>query len=64
MFDPAIQSVLSAQQAAIQIQIQYALAAKQQSAVKQQGAAVVELLLQAANIAKSAGQGVNFDRRA
>ena len=64
MIDPATQSVLSAQQVALQTQIQYALAAKQQSAVKQQGAAVVELLQQAANMAKSAGQGANFDRRA
>ena len=64
MTDPAIQSVLSAQQAAIQTQIQYALAAKQQSAVKQQGAAIVELLQQAANISKRAGQGVHFDHHA
>jgi hypothetical protein len=57
----ASSSLLAAQQNSIQLQIQFALAAKQQSAVKSQGAAVVELLQAAAQVGKSANSGALLD---
>jgi hypothetical protein len=59
--DDAVQSVLSSQQCAMQSQIQMALAAKQLSAAKQQGQAMVELIAAAANVGKAPGSGANFD---
>lgn len=64
MNDPALQSVLSAQNSAVQTQIDVAVAKKQLSAVKQQGEAVVELLQAAATIGKAVGRGTNFDKQA
>lgn len=64
MNDPALQSVLSAQNSAVQTQIDVAVAKKQLSAVKQQGEAVVELLQAAAAIGKAVGRGTNFDKQA
>jgi hypothetical protein len=64
MNDPAIQSVLSAQNSAVQNQIDVAVAKKQLSAVKQQGEAMVELLQAAAAIGKAVGRGANFDGQA
>jgi hypothetical protein len=64
MDDPAIQSVLAAQQAALQAQIQMALASKQLSAAKQQGQALVELISAAANVGKAIGSGDTFDAQA
>jgi len=62
--DPAIQSVLAAQQGALWSQIQATLAAKQLSVAKQQGAAIVELLNSVAGNTpqgKAPGLGANFD---
>jgi hypothetical protein len=64
MNDPAIQSVLAAQQGALQSQIQVALAAKQLTAIKEQGAAIVQLIEAAAATSKAMGQGAHFDRQA
>lgn len=67
MDDPAIQSVLAAQQGALWSQIQATLAAKQLSAARQQGAAIIELLNAAAGngntprLGKAPGSGANFD---
>jgi hypothetical protein len=62
--DPAIQSVMAAQQSALQAQIQMALASKQLSAAKQQGQALVELISAAANVGKAIGSGASFDAHA
>ena len=64
MNDPALQSVLSAQQCALQSQIQMAVASKQLGAAKQQGQAMVALINAAANVGKAIGQGANFDAHA
>jgi hypothetical protein len=64
MDDPAIQSVLAAQQSALQAQIQMALASKQLSAAKQQGQALVALISAAASVGKSIGSGASFDAQA
>jgi len=64
MNDPALQSVLSAQQSAMQTQVQIAVASKQLSAAKQQGAAIVELIQAAASSGKAIGRGTNFDQHA
>lgn len=64
MNDPALQSLLAAQQGALQSQIQFALAAKQLSAIKEQGAAMVQLIQAAAATGKAIGQGAHFDRQA
>jgi hypothetical protein len=64
MNDPILQSVLSAQQGAMQSQIEMAIASKQLSAMKQQGQAVVQLLQAAANVGKAVGRGANFDAQA
>lgn len=64
MDDPAIQSVLAAQQGALQAQIQMALASKQLSAAKQQGQAIVQLISAAANVGKAIGSGASFDAHA
>jgi hypothetical protein len=64
MIDPAVQSVLSAQNSAVRTQIDVAVAKKQLTAAKQQGAAIVELLQAAATVGKAPGQGTHFDRRA
>lgn len=64
MNDPILQSALSAQQGAMQSQIEMAIASKQLSAMKQQGQAVVQLLQAAANVGKAVGRGANFDAQA
>jgi len=64
MDDPAIQSVLAAQQSAWQAQIQMAIDSKQLSTAKQQGQALVELISAAANIGKAIGSGARFDAQA
>ena len=54
-------SVSAAQQSAVQTQIQISVLAKQQSAVKQQGEAVVELIKAAGQLSKSIDTGKAFD---
>lgn len=56
-----ITSVTAAQQSAMQAQIQISLLAKQQSAVKQQGEAVVQLIQAAGQLGKSIDSGKAFD---
>lgn len=62
--DPAIQSLLNAQQGALQNQIGFAVAAKQMDAAKQQGDAMNALLEKAAQLSKAIGAGENFDAQA
>jgi hypothetical protein len=64
MDNPAVQSVLAAQQSSVQAQIQTAIASKQLSAARQQGAALVQLITAAGNISKAIGSGANFDAHA
>ena len=59
--DGAIGSVLAAREAAQQTQIAYAVQAKSMDAAKQQAEAVVELVAQAAKVAKSLGSGTIFN---
>lgn len=59
--DPAISSLLAAQENATRTQIAYAVAGKQQDAVAQQGEAVNQLLAQAAQLSKSINSGHGFD---
>jgi hypothetical protein len=59
--DGAISSVLAAKAAAQRTEIAYAVQAKAMDAAKQQGEAAVELLEQAAQLAKSLNSGTNFD---
>jgi hypothetical protein len=59
--DGAIQSVLAAQQGALQSQISAAVAAKQVDAVEQQGEAVNAMLEAAAELSKSLTSGKQFD---
>ncbi|HTN76175.1 MAG TPA: hypothetical protein VL096_13050 [Pirellulaceae bacterium] len=59
--DPAISSVLAAKDNALRTQISYAVAGKQLDAAKQQGAAVNDLLAQAAQLSKSLTSGHGFD---
>lgn len=54
-------SVSAAQNSAVQMQIQVSLLAKQQSAVKQSGEAVVQLIDAAAQVGKSLDTGKQFD---
>jgi len=54
-------SVSAAQQSSIQSQIEISLLVKQQSAAKQQGEAVVELIKSAGQISKSIDTGKTFD---
>ncbi|MBX7166261.1 MAG: hypothetical protein K1X74_07915 [Pirellulales bacterium] len=55
--DPAISSVLAAKQSALQTQISFAIAGKQQEAVRQQGDALVQLLQSIATQGKSPDRG-------
>jgi hypothetical protein len=59
--DPAISSLLAAQEGATRTQIQFAVAAKQLNLQEQQGAAMNELLEQAAALGKSLAGGQSFD---
>ncbi len=59
--DPAISTLLATQQNAVQSQIQFALADKQQTATQQQGEALVALIETAANLSKSVNTGRAFD---
>jgi hypothetical protein len=59
--DPAISSLLAAQENAMRTQINYAMAGKQLDAMEQQGEAVNQLLTQAAQLSKSLGSGQSFD---
>ena len=54
-------SVSAAQNSAVQMQIQVSLLAKQQSAAKQSGEAVVQLIEAAAQVGKSLDTGKQFD---
>lgn len=54
-------SVSAAQSSAVQMQIQVSLLAKQQSAIKQSGEAVVQLIEAAAQLGKSLDTGKQFD---
>lgn len=60
--DPAIASVLAARQAALQTQIAMAVAGKQVDAVRQQGAAAVELLEAAVAQGRAIDRGTHLDR--
>ncbi len=59
--DPAIQTVLNAQQSAANTKIQFTLAAKALNVTKAQGAAMLQLLDSAANVGKSNHTGHHFD---
>lgn len=59
--DPAISSVLAAQEAATRSQISYAMAGKQLDAAEQQGEAINQLLQQSAQLSKSLSSGGGFD---
>lgn len=59
--DPAISSLLAAQENAMRTQINYAVAGKQLDAMEQQGEAVNQLLTQAAQLSKSLSSGQSFD---
>lgn len=59
--DPAISSLLAAQEQATRAQIQYAVAGKQLDAAKQQGEAINQLLEQSAQLSKSLTSGGTFD---
>lgn len=61
MIDPATDSLMQAQQGALHSQISVALQKKQLDALKQQGAALVELLEAAAALSKAVGKGDQFD---
>ncbi|QDU27160.1 hypothetical protein ETAA8_22450 [Anatilimnocola aggregata] len=54
-------SVSAAQQSSLQTQIQVSLLVKQQSAVKQLGAAAVEMIQAAGQVGKSPDTGKVFD---
>ncbi len=56
-----VSCVSSAQQSAVQTQIQVSVMLKQQQATKQQGAAAVELIQAAAQLSKSIDTGKGFD---
>jgi F0F1-type ATP synthase membrane subunit b/b' len=64
MTDSIASSVTQSQQSATQFQVAVALQKKQLDALKQQGAAVIELLQTAAQLSKSAGTGNGFDAMA
>jgi hypothetical protein len=59
--DPAVSSVLAAKENAMRSQINYAVAAKQLDATKQQGDAINQLLEQSAQLSKSLTSGQGFD---
>lgn len=59
--DPAIRSVLAAQESALRMKIDTAVLAKQLDATQAQGAALNELLEQAAQLSKSLDSGAAFD---
>jgi hypothetical protein len=59
--DCAVSSVLAARESALRTEVSFAIAAKQQDAVKQQGDALTELLEQAAQLSKSLVSGQRFD---
>ncbi|MBW3597997.1 MAG: hypothetical protein KY475_12060 [Planctomycetes bacterium] len=62
--DPAIQSLLSAQQGALRNQVAFTVAAKQLDATRQQGDAANALLEQAVQLSKALGAGENYDAQA
>ena len=59
--DPAIAALISAQNAALCTQIQYALTAKSLDNMELQGQAVNQLLADAAQLSKDLILGRNFD---
>ena len=61
--DPT-QQVIAAQQSAVAQKIGYAVMAKQNDAMQQQGEAAAQLVEQAAQIGKAIGAGENFDAQA
>ncbi|MDP7019440.1 MAG: hypothetical protein QGG36_26825 [Pirellulaceae bacterium] len=63
-FSPAVASVISAQQAAVQNQIAYAVQAKVAESVQQQGETVIRLIDAAVGKNKTPGSGENFDATA
>jgi hypothetical protein len=54
-------SVSAAQSSSLQMQIEISVLAKQQSAAKQSGAAVVQMIEAAAQLGKSLDTGKQFD---
>jgi hypothetical protein len=59
--DGAIGGLMAAKQSAQQTQIAYAIQAKSMDALKQQGQVAVQLVEQAAQVAKSPDSGGTFD---
>jgi hypothetical protein len=59
--DPAVSSVLAAKESALRARIDTAVLAKQLDATEAQGAALHELLEQAAQLSKSLDSGAAFD---
>jgi hypothetical protein len=59
--DPAVCSLLQAQQSAVRSQVSIAVAAKRLDAQRQQGDAAIELLQAAVALSKSAGTGRALD---
>ena len=62
--DPAISTVLAAQEGALQSQIQFALAGKALDAAQQNGQTANQLLDAAAQISRSLNTGGSFDGQA
>ena len=62
--DPAISSLLAAKESAVNSQIQFALAGKALDSARQQGAAVTQLIEDAAQISPSINTGHSFDGHA
>lgn len=62
--DPAVASVLQAQEAALKSQVQYAVAGKQLDATEQQGDAANALLEQSLQLSKAIGRGESFEATA
>lgn len=58
--DP-VQAVMAAQQSAVQSKIGYAVLAKQNDAMQEQGEAAAELVQQAAQLGRALGAGGKFD---
>ena len=62
--DPAVSSVLSAQQSALQQKISVSVTAKQLDLAKQQGDAMNALIESAGQLGKSLHSGTRFDAQA
>jgi hypothetical protein len=61
LIDPAVSSLLAAQDASLRTQISFAVAGKQQDAAQQEGSAINALLEQSLQLSKSLVSGQLFD---